>query len=192
MAGSHDPNDRSTASLARVVSAVAWSVHDPAAAVALAGECSRTTHQSPVVLDACRYFAALLLGAIAGASRETVLHGIYEPVPGLWAARPLRAELADRLQDSSLQPPARGVGDVIDALLVTRAAVAQAKDLPAAIETAVAASREPALAGALAGALTGAFLGSDAVASVTSGALTRPEIVEELAVRLAAAGGNGR
>jgi len=192
MAGSHDPNDRSASSLSRVVSAVAWSAHDPAAAVALASECSRTTHQSPVVLDACRYFAALLLGAISGNPRDAVLVGLFEPVAGLWSARPLRAELVTRLQEPTAVAQHRGAVDVIDAILSARAAVLEAGDLTSAVERSVAASREPALAGALAGALMGAFLGTAAITPAMTGTLARPEILEDVAARLAAVGGSLR
>lgn len=192
MAGSHDPNDRSTASLPRVVSAVAWSAHDPAAAVALASECSRTTHQSPIVLDACRYYAALLLGAIDGVPRATVLGEIFEPVPGLWSARPLRAELVQRLRGPVPETPHRGAVDVTDALLVVRSAVLRAGDVASAVADAAAAGREPALAGALAGALMGAFVGAEAIPATARGALPGVGIVEEFAVRLAAAGGGRR
>ncbi len=68
MAGPHDPRDRSTASLPRVLAAVAWSSADPAEAVHLAGECARTTHQSPFVIDACRYLGAMLVGRSAASS----------------------------------------------------------------------------------------------------------------------------
>lgn len=192
MAGSHDPNDHSTASLPRVVSAVAWSAHDPAAAVALASECSRTTHQSPTVLDACRYFAALLLGAIDGAARETVLVDVFEPVPGLWSARPLRGELVGRLHEPSTGGKRRGAGDVIDALVAVQAAVLQATDLRSAVKRSVAASREPALSGAIAGALMGAFLGSEAISTATTEKLARLDLLEDFAARIAAAGGGRR
>jgi len=192
MAGSHDPNDHSTASLSRVVTAVAWSAHDPAAAVALASECSRTTHQSPIVLDACRYFAALLLGALDGVPGTTVLGDLFEPAPGLWSARPLRAELVGRLRDPV--PPAhhRGASDVIDALLAARAEALQAADLASAMERSVAAGRDPALAGAITGALIGAFIGAEAIPPAMTGALARLEVIEDVAARLAAVGADRR
>ena len=90
MAGSHDPRDRSTAALPRVVAAVLFSLPDEAAAVRLAGECARTTHQSPFVIDACRYYGAMLVGAIRGAAPRAVLEGLYEPNEGFWTARPLK------------------------------------------------------------------------------------------------------
>jgi ADP-ribosylglycohydrolase len=37
-----------------------------------AGESSRTTHGAPQAVDACRYFAGLLLGALEGRSKEEI------------------------------------------------------------------------------------------------------------------------
>jgi ADP-ribosylglycohydrolase len=189
MAGSHDPNDHSTASLPRVVSAVAWSAHDPTAAVALASECSRTTHQSPVVLDACRYFAGLLLGAIDGVAPETLLAGVYEPAPGLWSAKPLRGELVARLNEPVPVGKQRTGGDVLDALVAAREAALQAAELASAVQHSLAGSREPALSGALAGALMGALVGPEAIPPAMAAKLARRELLEDFAVRLAEAGG---
>ncbi len=61
-----------------------FSAADPEAAVQLAGECARTTHQSPLVLDCCRYYGAMLVGALRGEDPRELLEGLYEPVPGLW------------------------------------------------------------------------------------------------------------
>jgi hypothetical protein len=54
---------------------------------------SRTTHGAPEPVAACRYYAALMLGALAGEPKEALLGPRYTPVPGLWAAAPL----ADRI-----------------------------------------------------------------------------------------------
>jgi hypothetical protein len=46
-----------------------------------AGESSRTTHAAPTAVDACRYFAGLLLGALEGRSKEEMLRSFF-PGPG--------------------------------------------------------------------------------------------------------------
>jgi len=147
---------------------------------------------SPIVLDACRYFAALLLGALDGVPGTTVLGDLFEPAPGLWSARPLRAELVGRLRDPV--PPAhhRGASDVIDALLAARAEALQAADLASAMERSVAAGRDPALAGAITGALIGAFIGAEAIPPAMTGVLARLEVIEDVAARLAAVGADRR
>jgi ADP-ribosylglycohydrolase len=188
MAGSHDPQDRTTSSLSRVVSAASFALADPAAAVVLAVECSRTTHQSPIVLDACRFFAALLLGAMRGESAEVLFAGVYEPVPGLWKQRPLKAEFATALAAPPTTDHHRPRGqpaDVVLAVANARAAVAAAGSAEDAIQRAIHVGREPAVEGALAGALGGALWGAAALPGGRLATLTRIEVVERLAARLA-------
>jgi ADP-ribosyl-[dinitrogen reductase] hydrolase len=189
MAGSHDPRDRSTASLPRVVSAAAFMAADPAAAVTLAAECSRTTHQSPVVLDACRYFGALLVGALRGDASARVLNGVYEPVPGLWARRPLKPEIAATTEDgpaAAAQERAGSADDVACALRNARRAVAGAPTFEAAVKRAIDSGRDAALDGALAGALAGAFGGAAAIPATTIAGLSRLDLLESFAARLGA------
>ncbi len=188
MAGSHDPGDRTTSSLPRVISAVAFAVHDPAQAVALAAECSRTTHQSPIVLDACRCYGALACGALLGAGVAELASGAYEPVAGIWAARPLRPELLEAL---AAQPPSSGrhgraskAPDAVQAIVNLHDAVRVARDVRTAVTRAVDGGREPALDGALAGTLAGAVMGAEAIPREWLDRLPRLELVEALAARL--------
>src|SRR6266566_3384652 len=59
--------------LAPVVLAFATS---PSEAIAMAARSSRTTHGARDAVDGCRYLAALLLGALGGASKEDLLGGL--------------------------------------------------------------------------------------------------------------------
>jgi ADP-ribosylglycohydrolase len=72
-AGSHDPANHDSHSLPRTA-AVALFHHDHAdQALTAAAETSRTTQQSPVVLDACRLFTALLIDAMSGQGKQDLL-----------------------------------------------------------------------------------------------------------------------
>jgi len=187
MAGSHDPKDRTTSSLPRVVSAAVYAAGEPAAAVALAVECSRTTHQSPLVLDACRCFAALMIGALRGEAPDTLFAGVYEPVPGLWGKKPLKAEVVSALTASPAPQESRQRGqpaDVLQTLAQARAVVAAAGSAAEAIQQAVRAGREPALDGALAGALAGALWGANALPAESRSGLARLDVLEQFAARL--------
>ena len=181
MAGSHDPHDRSTASLPRVISAVLFSLDEPAAAVALAGECSRTTHQAPVVIDACRYYAAMLVGALRGEAPTRVLGAGYEPVPGLWAARPLKPEVAKLAGRHAAQGP-----DVLNTLANLRSAVTGAADFDDAVRRACEGGAEPALDGALAGTLMGALFGERVIPRPRLAGLPRRDLLDSVAARLVA------
>ena len=54
---------------------------EPASAISQCGQSSRTTHDDPRAVDACRYMGALLVGALRGDSKETLLSPLYTP-PG--------------------------------------------------------------------------------------------------------------
>lgn len=190
MAGSHDPRDRSTASLPRVVSAVLFELADPAAAVALAGECSRTTHQSPVVIDACRYYAAMLVGALRGASLDEVLGPLYEPVAGMWDARPLKTEVATMAVGAVEEGPGDVrvalTPDVVRACANLRTAVAGARDFDDALQRAYNGGMEPALDAALAGTLMGALFGESVISRPLVATIARADLLESLGRRLCA------
>ena len=185
MAGTHDPHDRGTSSLPRVLAAVAWAGDDVQQGVHLAAECSRTTHQSPVVLDACRYWAALLAGALAGADAAALGVDPYEPAPALWSARPIRPGVLAQLRGERPDAAVPQTVDAVEAIRRVRTAVIAAADVDQAIAGAIANAVEPALEGALAGALAGAMHGVGGLS---------PRAVERLARRdlLDAAAAAGR
>ena len=70
-------------------------------------------------MDACRYFGGLLVGALNGADKATLLSERYAPLPGYWEAYPLVDEI-DRIACGSFkerQPPEiKGSGYVVASL----------------------------------------------------------------------------
>lgn len=70
-------------------------------------------------MDACRYFAGLLVGALQGESKDTLLSCRYRPSSDGWAENELH-DAIERIAAGSFkkkQPPAiRGTGYVVDAL----------------------------------------------------------------------------
>jgi ADP-ribosylglycohydrolase len=72
-AGSTEPHSAGNGSLMRLAPVVLRYSHSPAEALARAADSSRTTHGAAEAVDACRYFASLLLGALAGTDRNALL-----------------------------------------------------------------------------------------------------------------------
>jgi ADP-ribosylglycohydrolase len=62
---------------------------NPREAIEKAALSSRTTHAAREAVDACRYFAALLLGALQGRPKSEILSPHFSPVPDLWAGSSL-------------------------------------------------------------------------------------------------------
>jgi ADP-ribosylglycohydrolase len=71
--GSHDPQQLDPEPLVRVAPAVMFSIDSRVRAMSLAGDAARVTCQAPLVIDACRAFAAMLYGALSGRPRNEVL-----------------------------------------------------------------------------------------------------------------------
>jgi len=89
---------------------------DPREAIACAGDSSRTTHGAPEAVHACRYLAALLLGALTGTPKDILLSDHFTPVPGVWAEAPLAPRLAEVAAGSFKRrdpPNTRRMGDVV-------------------------------------------------------------------------------
>ena len=64
-------------------------IADPADAINKSADSSRTTHKAIEALDAYRYFGGLLIGALLGGGKDTLLSAGYCPVAGLWDREPL-------------------------------------------------------------------------------------------------------
>lgn len=85
----------------------------------MSGASSRTTHGADEAADACRYFGGLLVGALNGDDKETLLGAFYCPIQGFWNDRPLAERIADVAAGSFKlkQPPEiRGTGYVVQSL----------------------------------------------------------------------------
>jgi ADP-ribosylglycohydrolase len=106
-------------SIMRLAPVPMFYARDPAEAIAWAADSSRTTHGAPAAVDACRYFAALLVGALSGVGKAELLSARYTPIPGYWAERPLVSAI-DEIALGSFkhrQPPEiEGTGYVVRSL----------------------------------------------------------------------------
>ena len=106
-AGSTDPRSAGNGSLMRLAPVALFYSRSPLEGLALAGESSRTTHATQSAVDACRYFAGLLIGALQGRSKEEILSARFCPLPSNWSAGELHPEI-DAIAAGSFklkQPP---------------------------------------------------------------------------------------
>jgi ADP-ribosyl-[dinitrogen reductase] hydrolase len=72
-AGSTDPRSAGNGSLMRLAPVPMTYRNDPIKAIHYAAESSRTTHGAPAAVDACRYYATLIIGALNSRSKEEIL-----------------------------------------------------------------------------------------------------------------------
>jgi ADP-ribosyl-[dinitrogen reductase] hydrolase len=83
-AGSTDPHTAGNGSLMRLAPIPLAFRAKSEQALWYAGESSRTTHGAPAAIEACKFYAALILAALSGASKEEILsptlyHGSLVP-----------------------------------------------------------------------------------------------------------------
>ncbi|MFC4311021.1 ADP-ribosylglycohydrolase family protein [Steroidobacter flavus] len=161
LAGSHDPANLDPHSLPRTLAVAMFLRSDAQAAIDTAVEASRTTQQSPVVLDLCRVWAALFVDAFAGVDKQTLL-SFAGPAMQLVRQRQLKAPVKQLIEGRGSKPCA----DASDALAVTCVALdafGAAKTLHDALIRVLTSSRAAPAAAALCGALVGAYHGSNAI-----------------------------
>src|SRR5207237_534722 len=93
-AGSTDPRKAGNGSLMRLAPVPMYYSKSPREAIERSAESSRTTHGAQTAVDACRYFAGLLVGALAGVDKDTLLSPRYCPLKGYWDEHPLHPAIA--------------------------------------------------------------------------------------------------
>ncbi len=106
-AGSTDPYMAGNGSVMRLAPVPMMYRAAPEKTIHFAGESSRTTHGAETAVSACHYFAALVIGALNGEHKETVLAPHYTPIPNYWQQHPLTPQIAE-VADGSFkrrQPP---------------------------------------------------------------------------------------
>lgn len=165
-AGETHPRFGGNGSLMRMAPVPLAFAQDPARAIRLAGQMSRTTHAAPEPVDACRYYAGLLLGALRGDTKEWLLAPSYSPVPGLWGREPLCPRI-DQIAAGSFKskspPEIRGTGYVVDALEAALWAFAWTDDFETGALAAVNLGDDADTTGAIFGQLAGAHYGVDGI-----------------------------
>jgi len=169
------------------VAAALFAGNDPATAIALAAECSRTTHQSPRILDSCRAYSAALLCALRGQPAQDWLQAVPEPVPGCWTARPLSKDVQSALAALPAAEDAKATGgtiDVVQALVLARQIVGDAQDFDAAIAAARRSVRDDAaMVAGLVGTMFGLQHGVDALPAAALGRLAGRKLLDVAAGR---------
>lgn len=159
------PTDRMSAgngSLMRLAPIPLFFATSPADALYYAGESSRTTHGVAECVDACRYYASLILGAVLGAPKEELLSDSYCVVEGAWVGRPLCEAISNVAGGSfkTKEPPRiRGTGYVVDSMEAALWAFHRSGTFREGALLAVNLGDDADTTGAIYGQLAGAFYG---------------------------------
>ena len=165
-AGSSDPLTAGNGSLMRLAPVPMYFAGDAAEAIDRSGDSSRTTHGAREAVDACRYFSGLLVGALQGVDKETLLYPGYSPVEGLWEASPLAEKIGTVAGGSfkDLEPPEiQGSGYVVKSLEAALWAFHKSQDFRSGALLAVNLGYDADTTGAIYGQIAGAHYGIDAI-----------------------------
>jgi ADP-ribosyl-[dinitrogen reductase] hydrolase len=182
--GSDDPGSAGNGSLMRLAPVALAFLDDPEAAVDQASRSSRTTHQAPAAVDACRYFAALLVGALQGRPKEELLSERFTPAPGLWDGAPLVPEVDEVARGSfrAKAPPAiRGAGYVVECLEAALWAFAGTTSFRDGCLAAANLGDDADTTAAVYGQLAGAFYGEEGIPAGWLARLAKRELIEAMA-----------
>jgi ADP-ribosylglycohydrolase len=174
----------------------------PRKAIELAGESSKTTHGAPEAVDACRYLAALIIGAINGVDKETLLSDHFDPagssskwrtalslgrVAGVWSKAPLAPSI-DAIASGSYKqrnpPEIRGLGYVVASLEAALWAFYHSNSFREGALLAVNLGDDADTTGAVYGQLAGAYYGDDGIPSEWRSVLSHHEYICSVAKRL--------
>lgn len=187
--GSTDPRTAGNGSLMRLAPIAIAYAHEPAEAVRLAGESSRTTHGALEAVDACRYFASLLVGAMRGVPKEELLSPRFAADPGLWDEDPLVETIDDVAAGSFREkepPEIRGAGHVTRTLEAALWAFATTDDFRSGALEAVNLGDDADTTGAVFGQMAGAAYGASAIPDRWLRHLAKRREIDDLLARLAA------
>jgi ADP-ribosylglycohydrolase len=185
-AGSTDPFTAGNGSLMRLAPVPLVFRGNFGLAIDNAGESSRTRHAAPAAVDACRYFAGLLLGALDGRSKEELLSSFFCPVPDreYWQRHSLSPEIAEIANGSFKQkdPPAIiGSGFVVRSLEAVLWAFHRSDSFREGALRAVNLGADADTIGAIYGQLAGAFYSVNAIPLDWTEPLAMREVIRERA-----------
>ena len=179
--------DAGNGSLMRLAPVPIFWHRDAATAIAMAAESSRITHGAHAAVDACRYAAALIVGAINGADKSALLAPMYTPIDGLWDREPLQSDIADIAGGSFLAkhpPDIRGTGYVVESLEAALWAFATTDDFNSGALAAVNLGDDADTTGAIYGQVAGAYYGLEAIPSHWRARITRGGEIVAMAEQL--------
>ena len=189
--GDTSPNTAGNGSLMRLAPAPLAFAGEPEKAIFLAGESSRTTHAAAECVDACRYFAGLLLAAVGGMSKAQILNNNYEPAMAHFLRNPLAGKVAAIAGGSFAvkEPPQiRGSGYVVHTLEAALWAFHGTDTFRDGALKVVNLGEDADTTGAVYGQLAGAYYGADGIPAEWRAKLAMRELIEQRASELHAMG----
>jgi len=185
--GSTRPRSAGNGSLMRLAPVALAFRAKPREAIQWAAESSRTTHGAREAVDACRYYAGLIVGALRGASKSELLASRFSPLDGEWPMGELCSAVESVASGSFRQktPPAiRGSGYVIESLEAALWALDQGATFEEGALLAVNLGDDADTTGAIYGQLAGTLYGEKAIPVAWGHRLAKRDLIVQYAEHL--------
>jgi ADP-ribosyl-[dinitrogen reductase] hydrolase len=187
--GSTDPYTAGNGSIMRLAPIPMFYADDPARAIEMAADSSRTTHGAQEAVDGCRYLAALIVGALNGASKQELLSDFYSPVKSYWDAHPLAPGIHAIAAGSYRRkepPEIHGTGYVVKSLEAALWAFHKTDSFRDGCLLAANLGDDADTTAAVYGQLAGAFYGESGIPQSWLDKLVKRHLIAFLADRLGA------
>ena len=186
--GPTDSRSAGNGSLMRLAPVPMFYAGDPREAIEKSGESSKMTHGAPAAIDACRYFGALIVGALSGEVKDIILSDHYCPAAGYWAGNPLIPEIADIAAGSFKHknpPEIRGSGYVVESMEAALWAFYHSSTFEAGCLLAVNLGDDADTTGAIYGQIAGAYYGDTAIPLSWRETIDKADFIVAFAEKLA-------
>lgn len=185
--GSTHPRSAGNGSIMRLAPVPLFYAQNPKEAVEKSGESSRTTHKAPTCVEACRYFAGLIVGAVNGVGKKEILSDRYSPIPGYLGEKRLAPEI-DEIASGSFKrkepPEIKGSGYVVKSLEAALWAFHKTDSFREGCLTAVNLGDDADTTGAVYGQIAGAYYGENGIPESWRSKLAMRGMIEAFAERL--------
>jgi ADP-ribosylglycohydrolase len=186
-AGSTDPYSAGNGSIMRLAPVPLFYAADPAQALEMSGESSRTTHGAAACVAACGYLGGLIVVALQGARKVDLLSPLCRPGERPWLPDELPAEVAAVAGGSfkSKNPPAiRGTGYVVESLEAALWAFDRSASFEEGCLLAANLGQDADTTAAVYGQLAGAYYGAAGIPSHWLARLAHREMITDFADKL--------
>lgn len=164
--GPTDEHSAGNGSLMRLAPIPLYFADQPLLAIQYAADSSKTTHGALAAVDACRYYAGLIIGALMAKPKQELLIPSFSPILGLWKKAPLTSVIQAVANGSFKQknPPAiKGSGYVVASLEAALWAFYHSSDFAEGALLAANLGDDADTTTAIYGQLAGAFYGESGI-----------------------------
>ncbi len=185
--GSKDEDSAGNGSIMRLAPVAMYYAENPKLGIEYCAESSRTTHQALACIEACRYLGGLIIGALNGETKDTILRDNYSPNVDYWHDKPYNSDI-NRIVHGSFKekepPDIKGSGYVVELLEAALWAFYTAKSFEEGLLKAVNLGDDADTTGSVYGQLAGAYYGIKEIPASWLDKLAKRDLIEDYAKKL--------